>query len=67
MTIADYEELFRENYESLTRYAFSMMKNQEEAEDIVQRLFVKFWEKRTELGSVNDLSVGLQRYLNFLA
>lgn len=61
MTIADYEELFRENYESLTRYAFSMMKNQEEAEDVVQRLFVKFWEKRTEMESVNDLRAYLYR------
>ncbi len=54
MTIANYEILFRENYESLARYAFSILKNQEEAEDVVQRLFVKFWEKRNEMESILD-------------
>lgn len=49
MTITDYESTFREHYEPLTRYAHSILKNQEEAEDAVQRLFVKFWEKRFEL------------------
>lgn len=49
MTITDYESAFREHYEPLTRYAHSILKNQEEAEDAVQRLFVKFWEKRFEL------------------
>jgi len=49
MTITDYESVFREHYEPLTRYAHSILKNQEEAEDAVQRLFVKFWEKRFEL------------------
>ena len=49
MSTADYENLFHAHYESLTRYAFSMMKNQDEAEDVVQRLFVKIWEKRNDL------------------
>lgn len=53
MSTADYEDLFHAHYEPLTRYAFSMMKNMDEAEDVVQRLFVKFWEKRNEL-SVQD-------------
>ena len=49
MTITDYESTFREHYEPLTRYAHSILKSQEEAEDAVQRLFIKFWEKRFEL------------------
>ncbi|XOV67935.1 MAG: RNA polymerase sigma-70 factor [Fluviicola sp.] len=49
MTITDYESTFREHYEPLTRYAHSILKNQEEAEDAVQKLFIKFWEKRFEL------------------
>lgn len=49
MTITDYESTFREHYEPLTRYAHSILKNQEEAEDAVQRLFIKFWEKRFDL------------------
>lgn len=61
MTIADYEVLFRDNYEPLTRYAFSIIKNQEEAEDVVQKLFVKFWEKRNEMENVNDFRAYLYR------
>lgn len=60
MTITDYESVFREHYEPLTRYAHSILKNQEEAEDAVQRLFVKFWEKRFEL-QVDNIRAYLYR------
>lgn len=36
-------------YENLCRYAFTILKNAEEAEDVVQSMFVKIWEKREEL------------------
>jgi len=43
------ERWFYDYYEGLTRYAFSMVKKQDEAEDIVQKLFIKLWEKREKL------------------
>ena len=43
------ESLFQDHYEGLCRYAFSILKNQDEAEDVVQKLFLKIWEKRKEL------------------
>jgi len=61
MTVSNFELLFREQYEPLARYAFSILKSQEEAEDVVQRLFVKFWEKRNELAAVKDLRAYLFR------
>lgn len=61
MTIGTYENLFRDNYEPLTRYAFSLMKNQQDAEDVVQRLFIKFWEKRDDLRDVLDMRAYLFR------
>lgn len=43
------ENWFKQYYEALARYAFTLVKKQEEAEDIVQKLFIKLWEKRNEL------------------
>jgi RNA polymerase sigma-70 factor (ECF subfamily) len=44
-----FKQVFMSNYESLCRYAFTILKNAEEAEDVVQSMFVKLWEKREEL------------------
>lgn len=41
-----FEEVFRLHYESLCRYAVSILKKQDEAEDLVQQVFVNFWENR---------------------
>lgn len=41
-----YHELFREFYQSLVIFAMKYVKEQEEAEDIVQDLFVAIWEKQ---------------------
>lgn len=40
------KKLFEDHYEELSRYAFSILKDQEESEDVVQQLFVKLWEKK---------------------
>jgi RNA polymerase sigma-70 factor (family 1) len=40
-----FESLFQEHYSGLTRYAFTFLKNGDEAEDMVQQIFVNFWEK----------------------
>lgn len=55
------ETLFREHYEGLSRYAFSILKDQGEAEDIVQKLFVKLWEKRKEIEIWKDVKAYLYR------
>lgn len=44
-----FETLFRTYYQRLCRYALTFTKDQEEAEDLVQQLFVKLWEKRATL------------------
>lgn len=43
------EMLFRDHYEGLGRYAFSILKSQVAAEEAVQKLFVNLWEKRDNL------------------
>lgn len=43
-----FEQMFKANYEGLCRYAFSFVNDRDEAEDIVQNMFVNIWEKREE-------------------
>jgi RNA polymerase sigma-70 factor (ECF subfamily) len=55
------ETLFREHYQGLSRYAYSILKNQVEAEEVVQQLFVKLWEKRLDLEIWKDVRSYLYR------
>lgn len=41
------DELFRRHYTDLCRVALRFVNNEQEAEDIIQELFVSIWEKRT--------------------
>lgn len=40
-----FESLFREHYNSLAAYAFTILKNRADAEDVVQDVFVRIWQK----------------------
>lgn len=55
------ETLFRTYYDGLCRYAFTILKGQDEAEDVVQKLFIKLWEKRNELEIAKDVKSYLFR------
>jgi RNA polymerase sigma-70 factor (ECF subfamily) len=44
-----FEHLFKSLYEPLVVYAYKMVRNQEEAEEIVQKIFLGIWEKRKDL------------------
>lgn len=43
------DSLFQDHYTALCRYAYSILKVQDAAEDVVQQLFMTLWEKRNEL------------------
>lgn len=47
--IKGFEMLFNEYYRSLVNYGNTFIKNRDEAEDIVQQVFVSVWEKREEI------------------
>ncbi len=51
MTKTAYNKLFEESYSSLCNYAYAIIKDYDDAEDIVQGVFVNFWnnEKKDEL------------------
>ena len=44
-----FEELFKAWYAQLSVFAYKYLGDRQEAENIVQMVFVKFWEKRKEL------------------
>jgi len=56
-----FETLFRIWYEPLCRYAFSLLKDEAQAEEIVQEVFIKVWEKRLELGIQTSIKAYLYR------
>ena len=47
--LQEFEANFYTHYEALHRYAFSLVRDGEDAKDIVQQVFIKFWEKSEEL------------------
>ncbi|WP_237487875.1 RNA polymerase sigma-70 factor [Hufsiella arboris] len=56
-----FEKLFRENFKSLHAYAFSFVKDNESAEEIVQNVFFRIWEKNEELALDSSLKAYLFR------
>ena len=44
-----YKELFTRWYEPLCNYAFSIVRDMDEAEDIVQKMFCKLWDNRENI------------------
>jgi RNA polymerase sigma-70 factor, ECF subfamily len=59
-TVEDhYKQCFHEYFEKLFGYAFTIVKDNAEAKDIVQSAFIKLWEKRETL----NFAVAARAYL----
>ncbi len=54
-----FRKVFDDCYENLCRYAFTIVKDFDLAEDIVQSMFLKLWEKRADL----DITTSVRSYL----
>ncbi|MCL4641077.1 MAG: RNA polymerase sigma-70 factor [Pseudosphingobacterium sp.] len=54
-----FENVFKQHFNSLHAYAFTILKDAVAAEEIVQSLFLKLWEKRENL----DIRSSLKSYL----
>ena len=56
-----FERLFKQHYASLCRYASTIVKDLDDAEEIVQTVFVTIWEKRLTLEIIQSLKSYLYR------
>jgi RNA polymerase sigma-70 factor (family 1) len=56
-----FEELFNTYYEPLCRYCMRVVTDQDEAEEIVQEVFVNLWTKREETNIDTSLNAYLYR------
>jgi len=54
-----YERLFRTHYASLCGYAYTFLRDDAEAEEVAQTVFLILWEKHASL----DITVSLKAYL----
>lgn len=54
-----FRQVFDACYDSLCQYAFTIVKDFDQAEDIVQSIFVKLWERRESL----EIKTSIRSYL----
>jgi RNA polymerase sigma-70 factor (family 1) len=54
-----FEQMFRTYYERLCRYADTLLRDTDEAEEMVQTVFLTIWEKRADL----EITLSLKAYL----
>jgi RNA polymerase sigma-70 factor, ECF subfamily len=59
MNKAEFQILFKNLYSPLCSYAFKILKDHEEAEDVVQGIFVDFWNKPDK----STISMPFEHYL----
>ena len=55
-----FEILFKQHYEPLCGFVFGIVKDYDASEDVIQELFVKFWEKRNDIP--DDISIKAYLY-----
>ena len=68
---AAFEQVFKTHFKSLHAYAYTMLKDDDEAEEVVQQVFFKLWERMENLHIATSLAAYLYRAvhnesLNFL-
>jgi RNA polymerase sigma-70 factor (family 1) len=54
-----YKELFVSFYNPLLRFAVTLVKSREQAEEIVSDVFINIWEKRKRINGITNLKVYL--------
>ncbi|QEM06758.1 RNA polymerase sigma-70 factor [Mucilaginibacter rubeus] len=56
-----FERLFKDNFKSLHTYAYTFLKDDEMAEEVVQNVFCRIWEKRDQLKTDGSIKAYLYR------
>lgn len=60
MTEHQFEIIFKKHFAYLSNVAFGMVKDEDDSYDIVQQVFIKFWNKRFEV----DIDDNIKAYLH---
>lgn len=60
-TTVVFERVFREHFKNLHAYACSILRDEDEAEEAVQNVFYKLWEKKDKLGELQSVQAYLYR------
>jgi RNA polymerase sigma-70 factor, ECF subfamily len=56
---AAFEQVFKKNYKSLHAYSFTMLKDEAAAEEMVQNVFYKLWERTENLSITGSIEAYL--------
>src|SRR4051812_6305533 len=56
-----FEQTFKENFKGLHAYAYTIVKDEDEAEEVVQQVFYKLWEKKETLQALQSVKAYLYR------
>jgi RNA polymerase sigma-70 factor, ECF subfamily len=59
-----FEDTFEKYYAPLCRYAYSIIRDMSDAEDVVQKVYFKLWNKREELFIQSSISSYLYRMVH---
>jgi RNA polymerase sigma-70 factor, ECF subfamily len=66
MNDKEFETLFKSQFSSLSKLAFTVVKDADVAKDIVQQVFIKFWHRQKELNVSGKVEAYLYRMvINF--
>ena len=61
MTERQFEAIFKTHFSYLSNVAFSIVKDEDDAYDIVQQVFIKFWDKRFDINIEDNIKSYLHR------
>lgn len=56
-----FEKVFKENFKNLHAYACSILKDRDDAEEMVQNVFYKLWEKKEKIDELQSVQAYLYR------
>lgn len=62
-----FEKVYEDHFERLFRYAFSITKNQQLAEDVVSEVFLNIWNKKPDYNHISELGSYLRVSVKHLA
>lgn len=60
MTESQFEQIFREYFGTMVNIAYAVVKDHDEARDITQQVFIKFWDRRNDV----DIQDNIKSYLH---